>query len=197
MRADMARLFVAIELPEAWLTAIGAMQASLRKDLPGLRYVRPEGVHLTLAFIGEVARERLEAIAAALPPVAASVPPFGLTLDPPGFFGPARRPRVVWLGLGGDLAALGALQQRVVAALAPLALARDERAFRPHLTLARTPDALPDSEAARIPAAVEGLPRRSAQRMAADTLTLMESELGPGGARYTARERWRLGATST
>ena len=134
------RLFVAIELPDAWLReaarALDALAAALGDDADALRPVTPDRMHLTLRFLGEVDAGRVPALDAAL---RESVPPVAVDLElaATGTFGAPARTSVVWLGLGGDLDALRALAARVESAVAASGLPPDDRPLRPHVTLAR------------------------------------------------------------
>jgi 2'-5' RNA ligase len=188
---DALRLFVAVLLPETWLLALEGMQAQLRRTGLRLRYTRSEGIHLTLKFLGEVPRERLDAITAALERLTDAPGPFQLALGAAGSFGGARRPRVVWTGMDGDLAALDRLHGAVERALRPAGFPSEGRPFRAHLTLARVPDGLPAAEAARIVPALAGL-NAAAPPFTVESFALLRSELGPGGARYTALHSWPL-----
>ena len=135
------RLFLAIEIPDAWrreaARALGALTAALDAGArPLLRPVGADRLHLTVRFLGEVDDALLAplrtALAAAVPPVAVD-----LELAPAGSFGPAARTSVAWLGVGGDLETLRALAARVERAVAAAGLPPDRREPRPHLTLAR------------------------------------------------------------
>jgi 2'-5' RNA ligase len=183
------RLFVAVLLPEAWLSALARAQDELRNAGLRLRYVRPEGIHLTLKFLGEVDHERLEVIMAALDGLG-DVQPFALDLDTLGVFGGPQRPRIVWAGLRGDLTALAALVAAVDAALVPAGFAPEGRPFRPHLTLARVPEGLPDAEARRIVPVVSTSRLVRVPSFHVDSYALVRSALGPGGARYTTLQTW-------
>jgi 2'-5' RNA ligase len=178
------RLFIALALPEAWLAELGRIQEELGRAGQRLRYVRPEGVHLTLKFLGEVPASRRAAIEAAMERAAAGQPPLRLMLGETGTFGPERRPRVVWVSVAGDLAALGRLQRAVEEQFAPLGFLPEGRPFRPHLTLARVPETLTPEEAARIVPALRRL-KPAALSFRAVQLALMRSALGADGARYT------------
>jgi 2'-5' RNA ligase len=195
-REERLRLFVAVVLPAAWHEALAAAQEELRRAGLRLRYVRPEGIHLTLKFLGETPAARLRAISAALGAAAVGADACTIELSGAGTFGPRRRPRVVWYGLAGELDGLAALQQRVEERLGAVGFAREGREFRPHLTLARVPDDLPPAEAERVGPAVERLRTRPAQPFRVEAIVLMQSRLGPGGARYTVLETWPLGETS-
>ncbi len=181
---DVLRLFVAVELGEEALRALASLQDALRRrGLDGLRWVRPEGVHLTLKFLGETPAERVPAIQEALGEAVSGTPPHVLRLNGLGTFGSRRSPRVLWVGLEGDLEDLRRLQGRVEAALARLGFPREDRAFSPHLTLARV---RPENAAALsepIARAIEAAPAPEAS-IAVRDVVLMRSTLGPGGAVY-------------
>jgi len=193
-KEERLRLFVAVLLPPAWLTALETVQRDLRAAGLGLRYVRPEGVHLTLKFLGEVPAGRLPEIKNALAEAVPRSPAFDLALDRPGTFGPARRPRVVWAGIGGDHARLNAVHHAIDAALSRRGFPPEGRAFNPHLTLARVPDDLSTEDAARIVPALAGIRPLPAERHHVTSISLMQSRLGPGGARYAELGSWALAA---
>jgi 2'-5' RNA ligase len=129
------RLFVALDIPGDVRAAIGGLVTKLREQFCGAQWVRIEGAHVTLKFIGEVPTDKMEDIKAAL----RSVPfhsPIEIIYRGVGFFPKERRPRVIWAGIeaGPPLVELAAA---VDVALEPLGIAREQRAFSPHLTLAR------------------------------------------------------------
>jgi 2'-5' RNA ligase len=187
------RLFVAILLPDSWLALLGDVQQDLRRAGLSLRYVRPEGIHLTLKFLGETPIDRIAVIEQALVEAASAVRPFTLHLGGLGTFGPPSRPRVVWAGIDGDRHRLNELFEAIERALQRTGIAPEQRAFNPHLTLARVPDQMPSPEAVRIVPALEHRTWKAAMIHAVDSVSLMQSELGAGGARYTVLGTWRLG----
>jgi len=133
------RLFVALELPESIRESIEEVQQALRwKGLQRLRWVKPEGIHLTLKFLGNVSSERLPELSGALAEASEGTGDLRLTVGAAGVFD-ERRPRVLWLGLSGDLDRLRELQGRVRAQLAGLGFEPEGRPLTPHLTLARVP----------------------------------------------------------
>lgn len=188
------RLFVAFELPDAAKRAIADAIAALERAAPPrtLRPVRPEGVHLTLKFLGATPEARVPAIAGALRDAAAHARPIALRVGAPGVFGGRRSVRVAWLGVEGDTVALAALAAEIDAALAALGFAREQRAFAAHLTLARVRDEASRADRERIADAVSGLTRADAEWVASE-IALMRSTLAPGGARYDALARLPLG----
>ncbi len=179
------RLFVACELPGEMRDALGAIQEDLRRQGAGrLRWVRPEGIHITLKFLGEVEETRVEAINSAL---AAAIEPFELSVRPSrvGSFGGARV-RVVWIGLEGDVDGLAALAGRIDAALAPLGFPRERRPFAAHLTLARVPDRAPPEERRRLVDLIRRFRPPELPSMILTKAGLIRSVLGPGGSVYHA-----------
>jgi RNA 2',3'-cyclic 3'-phosphodiesterase len=174
------RLFVALDIPEDVRAAIGALIAKLRDVCRSARWVRIEGAHITLKFIGEVPAEKAADIKAAL----AAVPfhnPIYMSFCGLGFFPDARRPRVLWAGIEAN-ADLGALAAAAESALEPLGIARERRAFSPHLTLARFES----------PRGIYGLNASIAEtgsiefgRTIANEFHLYESVLKRSGAEYT------------
>ena len=179
------RLFVACELPPAVRDALGRLQDELRARGAGrLRWVRPEGIHLTLKFLGEVPAVRRDAVESAL--AAAVVSPFALDvrLGSLGGFGGQQRLRVIWVGLEGDIEGLAGLAALVEEALRPLGFPREGRPFAPHLTLARVPDDVSPQERSRLAGLLEAFPFPSSPSMTLTTVSLMQSFLQPGGARY-------------
>ena len=190
---ERLRLFVAIDLPEDVRQLLGRLQADLRRqDLPRLRWTRPEGVHLTLKFLGETAAASLDAIEGALARAVRGVPSFRLVLGAPGTFGNRRGPRVVWVDVEGDLPPLEQLQAAVERELAAVGFAPQERRFSPHLTLARVPQPPPPGLAERLSRALAVVvPARG--EFEATELVLMRSSLQPDGAVYSRVAAFPLG----
>lgn len=216
------RLFIAIELPppvrDALRAAIDDLRAAGATD--GLRYVRPEGVHLTLKFLGATPESRVPAIAEGLRRAAAGIAPFDLQPEGFGaFHGGRHMPhefrgsresyhyniRVIWVGLAGDVDALASLAERVEREIEPLGYPREKRAFFPHLTLARVRDDADRPTRERIYEAVCPLLSKSSRSadyrpelvrtfpsFRADHLALMRSTLAPGGALYDEVETFPL-----
>jgi 2'-5' RNA ligase len=182
------RLFVAVDVPEEVKSSIEAdVVEPLRSTVEAAKWTRPEGRHLTLAFLGEVADDRVAEIASALAEATTQHRSFDASFDRLGGFPNDRRPRVLWVGIGNGADALVALQSDVADALVPLGFAREERPFHPHLTLARfqRPRTIEPLPSVRIPDA----------RFTVGEVVLFRSQLHPKGARYTALERLAMGTT--
>jgi len=178
------RLFVALEIDSSLRPGIAAIQDSLRASNADVAWTRPEQWHLTIRFLGDADESGLPGIVDALHRAASTVPPFTMHVRGLGTFPGGRRPRVAWLGIE-DLSGhrLSLLAGAVERGLGVLGFPPEGRAFRPHLTLGRI----------RSARGVERLQEIIAAHASADVgtslareLTLFQSELLPGGARYTA-----------
>ena len=148
--------------------------------MPGLRFVDPAAVHLTLRFLGNVPEEQVEGLAAAVATTAAGGPALRLQVRSLGAFPSPGRAQTVWLGLTGDLAPLEALVATLDRHLARLGFTGEARRFRPHLTVARARRGAHGLAAAL----AAGSAALAPVSWHATTLTLFESYLGPDGARH-------------
>ncbi len=179
------RAFVAIELPDSVKEMLAGVVRELKDaGIGGLRPVRPEGVHLTLKFLGDVPSDRISAIGDAVGRAAAQHAQFALYLSGVGAFPGGRAPRVLWAGVAGDLDRLAALQSSVDACLSELGFARERRAFNPHLTLARLRDSASRDDRTRALRVLKAVRPREDSGFEVDGVSLFQSTLGPGGAVY-------------
>ena len=182
---ERVRCFVAIELPAEARRCIGGLVTGLRgAGVRGLRPVNPDGVHLTLKFLGDVSMSTAGAVSAALEDAVAAAAPFELELRGVGVFPDLRRPRVLWVGVGGDLVPLQRLYESVEGALAPQGFPPEGRGFTPHLTLARLRDGTSTEERARAGAVLTSLSWEEGAAVPVGGVSLMRSTLGSGGAVY-------------
>ena len=189
------RVFCAIELPEALRSRVGEHTHRLREAFPQVRasWERPEKIHITLKFLGDVEVSRVEELSRAAGRAAAHVEPFELTIAGPGAFPPHGPPRVLWLGIEDASGQLSSLHRSLEDECAAAGFQRDSRPFKPHLTLARirTPHSARELAAAHRASSFEP------QRFNVSELVLMRSELGPSGSRYTPLSRYPLGGRGT
>lgn len=183
------RTFIAILLPSEVRQALADAQARLRCGPGGGagRWVRPESIHLTLKFLGDVPDARLEAVYRAVAAACAAQAPFALPVAGYGCFPNGRQPRVVWAGVGDTPdGRLAALYRAVDAALGAIGFERDERPFRAHLTLARIDDRAGRDEAAALGAAVAALQGEGELgRVPVARVSVMRSNLRPEGPHYS------------
>jgi 2'-5' RNA ligase len=184
-----SRLFVAVPVADDVRAAVGNLmaqlagpEASIEQRAPGQpRWVRVEGLHLTLRFLGATPDVRQADLAEAVATVASGAAPFGVTLSGGGAFPDARSPRVLWIGIVEGAPELNLLAGRLNGALERLGWAADDRPFQAHLTLARTDGvAGADQAATRLIDAARDL-RLS---WTPDRLVLYKSVLGRGPSRY-------------
>jgi len=158
-----------------------AALACLREAGMPFRWLRPEAMHLTLAFLGEVAENAVAAIDAALRITAAEHAPFPVTLRDVGAFPDFRRPNVLWMGMAPS-DALHALHRDVAAALEPLGFPPERRVFHPHITLARTQNDTPRSAFGALGGLAASVRLEATTEVTA--VDLMRSHLSRAGARY-------------
>jgi 2'-5' RNA ligase len=177
------RAFLAMDPPPEVLRRIADIQEVLKKTLRGsISWVRPEGIHLTLKFFGDIAAEDLQPISEVISGQAAGTRPLHLNIKGLGVFPGIRRPRVLWLGVGGEVARLIALQRVLDQGFETCGIKQEERPFRAHLTLARikSPQGL-----SGLDKVLEEKEAESAGPFEAKGLILFKSDLTPKGAIYT------------
>lgn len=176
------RLFIAIELPDAIKTEIAKVQHQLRTAGASAGWTRPEGIHLTLKFLGEVPQAKVQDIVAAASDAARGAGTLGLTVEGAGAFPNAKSPRVLWVGVAGDLERLAVLQGKVEDAMERLGFGREVRKFSPHLTLARIKFPKPRDDWQKV---IESIRDIQLGRFEAGHISVMQSELRREGAVYT------------
>jgi len=191
--SDEPRLFVAVPLDEPARAAVADIVERIRAGEPegrGVRWVRLDGLHVTLRFLGPTAESRVPDVAAAVARAADGVVPFAIRIAGADSFPPVGRPRTIWLDLDRGTDELAALAGRLDDALADAGWERERRPFRAHLTLARA-----DGVRAG-PATVAAL-RTAAAELAIESpierVVLFESITGSGRARYVDRAAIALG----
>ena len=176
------RLFVAIPLPPELANRASTI---LPSSLPGLRRVKPENLHITLAFLGWTPEEELAAVTEAAIEAAAPVSGFTLDFDRAGRFPERGRPRVVWLGMAAGALSVIKLGEGVQAGLRSRRVHFDDRPLAPHLTLARVDEDASSAEAKTVAAALEGIAVVDF-RFEVGEIAVVQSVLSPKGPRYTA-----------
>lgn len=180
------RCFLAIPLAEPGLGAAQRLQAALRERVPEVRWARPETLHLTVHFFGEVDEARAETALEVVTPIATRTAPFDVALDRLGAFPERGMPRVLWLGPAGDVAPLIALALECRSVLGAAGFDVEHRRYHAHCTLGRP--RLPWSDGARAAWAAAASEKQRAIRSTASRLVLYESRSAPGGAVHTERE---------
>jgi len=182
------RAFIAIEPSASARAALARLTRRMQEaQLRDLRWVDPMGVHLTLKFLGNITLPMRDKVVEVMESAARGLGPFPLALSSLGVFPSPRSPRVLWVGVQGDLESLGRLQERLEAGLEGLGFPREVRGFTPHLTLARTRDRLSPQARDRLAQVLASERPDWAEAEAVwevREVVLMRSTLTPSGAIY-------------
>lgn len=193
---EYIRSFVAIELPEEVREKLTQLQQALASSRqPFIRWVKPDGIHLTLKFLGAVPAGDIAAVGSALEEAVLGAVPFRLELESLGVFPNPRRTRVAWVGLGGEVEKLLQLQSQVEKALAPLGFPREARSFTPHLTLARVREDATPVDRQSFGEKVTTARLDTTLSWQVEEVCLMKSQLAPTGAIYSRLATIKLKAT--
>jgi 2'-5' RNA ligase len=177
------RSFLALDPPPEVRKEIGIIQGRLRKILHGdIRWTNPESMHLTLKFFGNIFETDVERISQAVGKITAQAAPLTLEVKTVGAFPNPKRPRVIWLGINGDVERLVRLQEEIDRELLTKGFPKEDRPFKAHLTLGRI----------KSPGGIAGLEDLTAKAddyaagsFTAHGLILFKSDLTPRGAVYT------------
>ncbi len=184
------RCFVAIELPEKIRQRLGELQKRLGELDRFVRWVRPEQIHLTVKFLGEVPDRQVSAVCAAAVTAAGAAEPFEIEVSGTGCFPDRGAVRVLWAGIPKLPPTLLAVQQAMEQRYADLGFPKENRAFRPHLTLGRTREG---ASASMVRAAVEREAGFMVGRFHVEALTVFQSILKPTGPTYISLTHARFG----
>jgi RNA 2',3'-cyclic 3'-phosphodiesterase len=195
------RIFIGIDLAPEVRARIERFIEGVQGFAPDARWVRPESLHITLKFIGEQPPERVEAVAESLREIEGSA--FDIRASGYGFFPTAKAPRVFWVGIqaGRQLAELA---KRIDETVAALGIPREERPYSPHLTLARGGSGRssgapkwskgdgPNAMFSALEKRLQSMTEIDFGNMKADEFILYQSQLSPGGSKYTKLHRFPL-----
>jgi len=176
------RSFIAVELPAEVTSLLDNVQQGLKALGLKARWVRPSNIHLTLKFLGDIDPAAIEDIGQAMAEATGDCAPFTLTVGGIGFFPNSRRPRVVWIGLGGATADLLNLQRNLAERLAAVGFAKEKRSFKAHLTLGRIRQAVNPNILGQ---AIEDYSDLGNLKFSPDRIILFKSDLKPSGAVYS------------
>jgi 2'-5' RNA ligase len=192
---SILRTFIAVELDYTVRQALASTQDDLRRALPhrSVRWVRPEGIHLTLKFLGDTPAARLQEVRSALAEAAGKVAPFSFDVQGLDCFPNPRRPRVLWVGVKEPTGKLRALWHAVEAHVAPLGWPTERRGFQPHLTLGRVQRRANSAERQAIGRLVERANVGWLAGMDVPAVSFIKSDLRPTGAVYATLAEAALG----
>jgi 2'-5' RNA ligase len=183
------RSFIAIELPGSILSVLSDIQRDFKKSDVDVRWVSPGNIHLTLKFLGSIEESVVTRITDVLQKVSGNYRTFTMTVSGVGVFPNVRNPRVVWVGtMKSDI--LIDLQRDIEEELESLGFEREKRTYTAHLTLGRVKSSRGKGA---LMEKVESYRQREFGSFDVATISLMKSDLGPAGAKYTRMAEVRLG----
>ena len=183
---EQIRSFIAIELPDDLKAGLAQLQDRLKEGkLPWVKWVKPNGIHLTLKFLGNTAVDKIDEITRAMEKAAQGISPFQLKVKDLGVFPNLKRVQVAWVGINGEIDKLSQLQKNIELNLAPLGFAPESRPFVPHLTLARLRDRASPDERQKFGQLIAGTKLEAVYTIKVDSINLMRSQLTREGAIYS------------
>jgi 2'-5' RNA ligase len=188
MAGEVARAFLAFEIPPTVRSRLAEIQRQWRRELPRARWTRPAGWHLTLKFLGDVDYPTLEALTTELAPALGSLSTVVVRLHGTGFFPSSARPRVAWVG--GSAAGADAVVEAVEDAAEAVGFEREKRPWKIHLTQARLKERWPKTT---VDSYLDRGGDLDFEAFDCREVVLFKSDLQAGGAVYTALERMPLG----
>jgi len=175
------RSFIAIEIPEDAKLFLNSIAAELKKTDADVKWVRTEGIHLTLKFLGSVRPDLIPELEKTLRPLFGNQPRFDVQIGGVGAFPNLGKPRVIWAGLVDPSGSLGPLAMQVERVVEPLGFPREKRPFNPHLTLGRSRSGRGAADLAEM---IRQKMHVAGPRFSADHAVLFQSILRPVGAEY-------------
>lgn len=193
--AEQIRTFIAIELNDVLHRELATLEEGLKRERWSrqVRWVAPENIHLTVKFLGNVDKDRQAALQQAVTEACATYAPFSLTLSGLGAFPNTHRPNVIWVGMIGETKVAAELAESIEVACQNLGFPREERPFSPHLTLGRIRRETRPSERAIIGETVGKSTVGELGQLRVESVSIMKSDLTPGGSIYTRLAEVRLG----
>ena len=181
---DKARVFIAVELPDKAKAEIAALISAISSlRVSAARTVRPKGVHLTLKFLGDIDAARIPHIRSAIDASVAGASPFRLSLGDAGVFPNPRAPRVLWVGVEGDISPLNRLRNRVEDSMVGLDFRPDRRRFNPHITIGRMRDSASRSDRRKVTETLFSH-KYAKPTIRVDSVSLIKTTLHPDGSIY-------------
>jgi 2'-5' RNA ligase len=182
---EKVRAFIAIELPDPLKENLSLIIDSLRpSEHPYVKWVSPQGIHLTLKFLGNIAMDLVPRIEDAIAQAAHGTPTIKLQVSGLGCFPNLKQPRVIWVAVTGDVEPLITLQRGIDQALLPLGFATEKRPFSPHLTLGRLRERASPGERSNIGELITATECEAGSATVVNQISLMRSTLTPSGAIY-------------
>jgi len=184
------RSFLAFELPLEIKEIVNRVSGEVRKSSLDVKWVKPDNIHLTVVFLGNIHRDDINALGDEVQKVCLDYGPFNISLKGMGSFPNRRNPRVLWLGLDGDLDRMSHFRDALQKGLNPFGIKEEKRKFNPHLTLGRfRKNSKRTYHLDKLILKYEDL---DSPVCPLNELVLFKSELKPRGAEYTKLKAWPL-----
>jgi 2'-5' RNA ligase len=187
--SNIIRTFIAVEIPEKVISSIARVQEGIKNYGFKIRWVRPESIHLTLKFLGNIEAADTENIGRAVFEASKEYTPLSLQAKGIGVFPGIKRPRVVWVGITGQLETLVRLQKTLDKNLEAIGFPKEKRPFKGHLTLGRIKKKIDTNTFIE---ALDTFGNFETETFTADRVVLYKSELKASGAVYTKLMNARL-----
>jgi 2'-5' RNA ligase len=185
---ESIRTFIALILPEELKRSLGGLQAQFQQQSQGIKWVRPDSIHLTLKFLGDIRPDKVDPVCTVLSRLTQGCAPFAFEAVGIGAFPNERNPKVLWAGLAPDKR-MADFQEKLDAGLAEIGFPREDRLFSPHLTLGRLRDGRSRKD---IAALIERCGSKHLGNYQSDTVVFYKSDLRPAGPIHTALKEFTL-----
>lgn len=188
------RSFLAFNLPVGIKNKIAQISGVLKRSSIDARWVKTDNIHLTIVFLGDIRQEDLIPLRKEIKGVCTQHQAFGVSLRGIGLFPNRRRPRIIWLGLDGELEEMSGFRDELQGRLEPFGIKAENRRFQPHITLGRfrKPDRIDPNQSGIL----SGYEELQGPAGLLNELTMFRSELKPGGAVYSVIDSWSLSSSS-
>ena len=187
------RSFLAFELPTEIKEVLNRVYVEMSRSPLDVRWVRTEGIHLTVVFMGDIPESNISPMGGQIGGVCAGYGPFTISLKNMGCFPNSRNPRVLWIGVEGDLERMSRFRDEIQRKLVPFGIQEEKRDFRPHLTLGRFKK--PGKKVAETEKLLLNYKGLTSPACSLKELIFFKSDLRPGGAVYTKMRSFPLSGT--
>lgn len=186
---ELMRLFIAVDVGDEVRSNLTAEQVLINKLYPGVKWVAPEAIHLTLAFLGDVWGNNVDAIAQVLEQVGKTRMGFGMTIQGLGTFGSTKSPHVIWAGINEGGEAITTLQRRIAESFISLNMTLESRPFHPHVTIGRIKTS---HDATKLNLKLEECKSTVYGKIKVDHFNLMRSLIHSQGVTYSVLREFAL-----
>lgn len=184
------RSFLAFDLPPEIGEVLSRVYGEVSRSSLDVRWVRAEGIHLTVVFMGDIQESDISPVGEQISGVCSRYGPFSISLKSMGCFPNSRNPRVLWVGVEGDLERMSRFRNEIQRKLVSFGIQEEKRDFRPHLTLGRFKK--PGKNAAETEKLLLNYKGLTSPACSLKEFIFFKSDLRAGGAVYTKMRSWPL-----